>query len=96
MLKLTWTGFILQRSLRIIAKVNPRASCKDISTEFNVLTVCAMYIFQVIMVVKQDTKYTNKNSDVHSLILQTKKIFEEWIRVTKQLKIELLLREQLF
>lgn len=59
--------FILQKkSLRLLAKVKHTESCKNIFIEYNILTIYALYIYQVIMLVKQDKKYTNKNRDIHS------------------------------
>lgn len=59
--------FVLQKkAIRIIAKVSPRTSCKTYFVDFNILTLYGMYIFQSIMLVKSDGKFTVKNRELHN------------------------------
>lgn len=59
--------FVLQKkALRIITKVDSRRTCKDLFIKYGILTVYAMYIFQVVVLVKGDDAYTMLNSTIHN------------------------------
>lgn len=59
--------FILQKhSLRTIAKVTPRTSCRPLFVKYNLLTVYALYIYQTVLLVRKDSKFTKKNAEIHS------------------------------
>jgi hypothetical protein len=59
--------FELQKKvLQIISGVNDRTSCRQILKDYNILTLAALYIFEVICFIKKYKDFMAKNVDIHN------------------------------
>jgi hypothetical protein len=52
--------------LRLIKRVNNRVSCRGLFSDFGILTITSLYIFQTLCFLKKNKIYTTLYSDVHS------------------------------
>ncbi|KAG8331796.1 hypothetical protein J6590_034184 [Homalodisca vitripennis] len=49
-----------------MSKVDSRRTCKDLFVKYDIMTIYAMYIFQVAVLVKEDEVYTMLGSNIHN------------------------------
>jgi hypothetical protein len=57
---------IQKKCLRLIKRVNNRVSCRGLFSDFEILTVTSLYIFETLCFLKKNKIYTTLYSDVHS------------------------------
>lgn len=52
--------------IRVIKGVNNRVSCRSMFSEFKILTVTSLYIFEILCFIIKNKFYTTQYSDIHS------------------------------
>jgi hypothetical protein len=61
------TVFKVQKEcLGVIMGIKNRASCRSLFSEFEILTVISLYIFEILCFIIKNRIYTIQYSDVHS------------------------------
>jgi hypothetical protein len=64
--KIKWYSKFRKKCLRLIKRVNNRVSCRGLFSDFGILTVTSLYIFETLCYLKKNKIYTTLYSDVHS------------------------------
>jgi len=76
--------FVLQQmAIRTVVKLNRKHSCKDLFKHHNILTLYAMFVYQIINLVKEDNEFTVRNEEIHNYYTGSK---ENVHRVSRRLK----------
>jgi hypothetical protein len=57
---------IQKKCLRLIKRVNNRVSCRGLFSDFKILTIASLYIFENLYFLKKNKIYTTLYSDVHT------------------------------
>jgi hypothetical protein len=57
---------IQKKCLRLIKRVNNWVSCRGLFSDFRILTVTSLYIFETLCFLKKNKIYTTLYSDVHN------------------------------
>jgi hypothetical protein len=57
---------IQKKSLRLFRGVNNRVYCRSMFSEFKILTVTSLYIFEILYFKTKNKIYTTQYSDIHS------------------------------
>lgn len=73
-----------KKALRIIGKVDVRTSCRPLFLSYEILTIYGLYIYQLILFVKNNSKFTVKNSDVHDYNTRNK---DNFVTVKRRLEL---------
>lgn len=55
-----------KKVIRAMCKTHPLASCKPLFKELQILTLPSLYIYQIIMLIKENESQFPRNSDIHT------------------------------